>query len=319
MGYKAVITNKYLMEEIEYQDKAFPIFLCEDYFDEYLNGEVEYHWHNDFEFGIVLKGEVKYFIHQGAADQECEILKVGDGVFVNSKSLHRMVQTEPGSILFNFVLPSDFFVFLPLGEVHQKSVLPVIQSPAAGLFLKKEEEEHQPLLECIAKMHGLSRENPGYELQCIELICRLWRKLLKLIASMKELPSISRAERLQEQRLRTMLSYIHAHYSENLSIDSLIQAANISRSECFRCFRAVIGKTPSEYLCQYRLSQAAYFLTYTDRTLSDICYSCGFKNMSYFGKLFRESWGMSPGQYRKTGGRAEEPNISQESMRAPGE
>lgn len=298
MTYKTIVTNHNLLETIEYQNIAFPLSFYEERFDDYLNGEIGYHWHNDFEFGILLKGELKFFIHHGTSRQEYEILRAGDGVFVNSKSLHRLVQTEPGTILLDFVFPANFFVHLPMGEIHQKSILPITKS-VAGLFLRKEEQDDRPLLSCIEKLQTLPQETIGYELSCMELLCRLWRQLLIRISNMKELPTVSKSERLQEQRLRLMLSYIHSHYGEPISINSIAEAASISRSECFRCFRAVIGKTPSEYLCQYRLSQAAYFLSGTSKTLSDICFSCGFKSMSYFGKVFRENGGVSPGQYRK--------------------
>lgn len=304
MGDKELVTNQNLMEKIEYQNKGFPLSFYEDHLDDYLNGEMGYHWHDDLEFSMVLQGEARYFIHHGGTEQECEVLKEGEAIFVNSQYLHKVIQTKPGTVMFTLVLPVDFFAFLPMGEIHKRNILPVIQSAVAGLFLKEEEKESQPLLNSIRRMHSLSRESVGYELHCMELICRLWRQLLIRISKIQGLPPASKTERQQEQRLRRMLSYIHDHYGEKITIQSLTESANISRSECFRCFRS-IGKTPSEYLCQYRLSQAAYFLTYTDRTISDICFSCGFKSMSYFGKLFRENCGMSPGQYRKNGMRGQ--------------
>ena len=303
MSRKVVIVGQNLQEEIEYPNHSFPISFYEDHLDDYLNGEMGYHWHEEFEFGMLLRGQVRCFIGHGAAEPECGILTAGDGLFVNSKSLHRIVQEEPGTVLYNFVLPAGFFGLLPMGEAHQKCILPVTRSSAAGLFLHREEERDKPLLDCMEDIYGMPQEEMGYELHCMELVCRLWRRLFIRISDMEE-PSAFRAGELKEQRLRRMLSFLHAHFGEEISVNSVAAAANISRSECFRCFRAVIGKTPSEYLNQYRLSQAAYFLSYTERPLSDICFSCGFKSMSYFGKCFRETYGMSPGQYRKNGVRA---------------
>lgn len=85
----------------------------------------------------------------------------------------------------------------------------------------------------------------------------------------------------------------------DISIDDMAKTACISRTECFRCFREILNKTPSEYLNEYRLAMAATLLSDTDKTLSDICYSCGFKSPSYFGKRFKERSGMSPKKYRE--------------------
>lgn len=299
MHYKTIVTAENLWEKIEYPSGSFPLSIYEDHLDDYLNGEWSYHWHEAFEFGIVLQGKMKGFIHHGKSEQEGQILEAGDGFFVNSRSLHRGVQTEPGTEVFGFAFPADFFSLFPFGEIYRKNVVPVIQSSIAGLFLRGEERKEEPLLSCIRQMQNLDQEDAGYELQCMELICQLWRQLFLLISGMEKFPERSRADRIQDQRLRDMLSYIHSHYSENISINEIAEAANISRSGCFRCFRTVIKKTPAEYLCEYRLSQAAYLLTNTNKTLSEICFLCGFQSTSYFGKVFREYCGMSPGQYRR--------------------
>ena len=299
MKYKKIITGEDLLEKLEYPSKNFPVIFSEDRMDEFLNGEFNYHWHNDFEFGMIIKGKARYYIHYGNNQEECRDLAEGDGVFINSKSLHRVVQLKPGTVEFDFVFPSDLFSELPLGEIYQNNVVPILKSSLAGLFLHKNEEGDKPLLDSIKKMHRLKSYDQGYELNCLELMCRIWRQLFEKVSKMKKLPDISKAEQMQDQRMRVMLSYIHAHYKEKIPVNSVAEAASISRSECFRCFRSVIGKTPAEYIMQYRLSQAARRLINTDMTLSEICFSCGFKSMSYFGKLFRENWGVSPGQYRR--------------------
>ncbi|MCI8549283.1 MAG: AraC family transcriptional regulator [Lachnospiraceae bacterium] len=299
MKYKTIITDQNLLEQIRYPSESFPICFCVDYLDDFLHGEIGYHWHDDFEFGLVLHGEMEYYIHQGSDRQESCILKEGDGVFINSRLLHKMRQTVPGTALFSFVIPVNFFFQLPMREIYQKDVLPVVRSSAAWVCFQSGSPNDREFLESLKEIQGLPPDQKGYELYCIELVCRLWRLLLNRVAQMKEVSQASKGNQKQEERLRLMLSYIHSHYGEDITIDTIAQAVNISRSECFRCFRLIIGKSPLEYLCQYRISQAANLLSYTDRKLADICYSCGFKSPSYFGKVFRENFGMSPGQYRK--------------------
>lgn len=297
MNPKTVITDRNLLEKIQYQDSAFPISFYMDHFDEYLNGEVNHHWHDEFEFGILLKGQAECRIDQSPASGEYRILDQGDGLFINSKTIHNIKQTESGTILFNFVLSPGFFQLLPAGNTYQKNILPVIKSSLAGLFLKSENDKDRQLLNSIMEFSLLKEDSPAYELYCNELICRLWRYLISRLAEVKDISKV-KSKKIQEQRIRLMLSYIHTHYGDDIAVSSIAQAANVSRSECFRCFQTVIGRTPTEYLCDYRLSQAAHMLTSTDRKISDICFACGFTSPSYFGKLFKEKCGMSPGQYR---------------------
>ena len=53
MSRKVVIVGQNLQEEIEYPNHSFPISFYEDHLDDYLNGEMGYHWHEEFELSLI--------------------------------------------------------------------------------------------------------------------------------------------------------------------------------------------------------------------------------------------------------------------------
>ena len=63
----------------------------------------------------------------------------------------------------------------------------------------------------------------------------------------------------------------------------------------------MIGCTPIRYVKQVRIQKAAELLASTKRKISDIGAECGFQEMSYFAKIFRELKGCTPGDFRKRG------------------
>ena len=69
-------------------------------------------------------------------------------------------------------------------------------------------------------------------------------------------------------------------------------------SECLRCFHNTIGTTPIQYLKSFRIKKAAELLTNTDLKIVDIGIMCGFQDMSYFAKTFRNIYGCTPSKYR---------------------
>ena len=73
----------------------------------------------------------------------------------------------------------------------------------------------------------------------------------------------------------------------------------VRKSYFCRLFKAVTDKTPMEYLNSYRIEKAAAKLLSTDESVTDIAYSCGFNDLSYFIKVFRDFKGISPKQFRK--------------------
>jgi len=64
-------------------------------------------------------------------------------------------------------------------------------------------------------------------------------------------------------RVKKILRYIHENYNKKLTADDIANHANISRGECFRCFKQLMNMTPVEYITEYRLQRAAELLRET--------------------------------------------------------
>jgi AraC family cel operon transcriptional repressor len=63
--------------------------------------------------------------------------------------------------------------------------------------------------------------------------------------------------------------------------------------------RKYVGQTPSDYINQIRMRHAARALTTDNEAISEIAADCGIPNMSHFHKLFRETHGLTPLQFRQ--------------------
>lgn len=296
MKLKTLQIGTDLREHFSYSCNSIPLTVCIDNFDDYLHKEWGCHWHNEIEFGIVQNGIVEFTIFSGQ-EQFYKELRQGDGIFINSGCLHSAKALVPNTVIAEFALPITFFQ-KPFENLAHQIVQPVTESAVTDLILKEQNADDKPLLSSIREICSITNEETGYELHFIEMVCKIWRLLTIRILQNKQTGQMSTANRVQEQRMKQLLSFIHAHYSERISIDDIAKSAAISRTECFRCFHAVLKKSPAEYLTEYRLSMAAMLLANTDRSLSDISVSCGFNSPSYFGKLFREQCGLSPKKYR---------------------
>lgn len=66
-----------------------------------------------------------------------------------------------------------------------------------------------------------------------------------------------------------------------------------------RFFRNKTGRKPNRYLIDYRLGVAARMLLTTQLSVAEIGFSCGFNTLSHFNRLFRESKGCTPSEFRE--------------------
>lgn len=86
----------------------------------------------------------------------------------------------------------------------------------------------------------------------------------------------------------TIPHFIEEHFSEDITLSDLSASANISKSECSRCFKISLNTTPYKYLEEYRLSKASELLRETVEPVGNIATAVGFHQMSHFGKCFKE-------------------------------
>jgi AraC-like DNA-binding protein len=97
-------------------------------------------------------------------------------------------------------------------------------------------------------------------------------------------------------------SYIEQNVADpELSVDAIAQALDMSTRSVHRAFAADPAGSISNYVWMRRLSHCAASLrdpTQADRSITDICFSFGFKSASHFSRLFQEHHGVPPSEYR---------------------
>lgn len=101
------------------------------------------------------------------------------------------------------------------------------------------------------------------------------------------------------QRLvRKAMAYIHTHYSEPVSRQTIARHINISEDYLTFCFRQEMGTTPIKYLQRYRVNQSKILLKNSQKTITEIAMDVGFSDSGYFSRIFHRETGMSPDHFR---------------------
>jgi signal transduction histidine kinase/ligand-binding sensor domain-containing protein/DNA-binding response OmpR family regulator len=83
----------------------------------------------------------------------------------------------------------------------------------------------------------------------------------------------------------------------NLSVESVSQELGLSRVHLNRRLKSIINESPSVYIRNYRLKQAAWLLANKKIPISEVAYAVGFSSHAYFSNIFKERYGISPSEY----------------------
>ena len=125
------------------------------------------------------------------------------------------------------------------------------------------------------------------------------RTLTEQAAVFFDILSILYSNQLPKMRGNEMAKYIHHHFDERITLESLSKKFNYGKNQIINIFKRDFAQTPIEYLNKIRIQKALYLLEVTSNTTESIAAACGFKNYSHFYRLFVRQNGISPTEYRQ--------------------
>ena len=99
-------------------------------------------------------------------------------------------------------------------------------------------------------------------------------------------------------KIKVVLKYIENNYMNRISIADIAATVDFSESHFMRYFKETMGTSFVDYLRDYRLTMASRLLTTSDSAILDIASETGFDNLSYFNRVFKKKYGMTPRQFR---------------------
>ena len=94
------------------------------------------------------------------------------------------------------------------------------------------------------------------------------------------------------------VGYLHEHFREELTLERVAKQLSVAPQYLSGVFKRVLGVNFSAYLIRLRLEYAASLLRGGEGTVTEICFECGFSNVSHFTRSFRGAYGQSPTAYR---------------------
>lgn len=272
----------------------FPVAI---YLDDVSSNYVNWHWHEEFEIGFVIEGSVIL----GCGNRNYQI-ECGDIFFINSNVLHSMHRNAAykramfKSIAFHSSIISESVTSV----FYTKYLFPILSNVNfKECIINKDHHAYQSMLDILENVWDyVYSEDSDYELKVRNELSNLFGILNQLQKNIEKTVSPQTPNYLHEKRVQVLLEYIHTHYKGKITIESLAKTAFISKTEALRCFKSIIGLSPINYLNSYRLQIAAQLLVNTENNIQEIATDCGFDDNSYFSKLFKRNYHLTPRDYR---------------------
>ena len=111
--------------------------------------------------------------------------------------------------------------------------------------------------------------------------------------------NMPKGSKLQDFYIKEALSFIEQNFQNDISVEDIASTCGLNRSYFGKIFKNAVGKSPQEFLLNYRMVKATELLKLTQLSIGDISNAVGYDNQLHFSRAFKNIYGISPREWRK--------------------
>ena len=258
---------------------------------------IAHHRHREPELLLVTEGELRALLNNREI-----ALHEGEGLFVNSGAPHSFVANSRVGDSANYisvVFSTDCIAGTEDAKLVSRYIEPILKAKEFEYIPLRDSGWANDICDVIRQMQStVSKKRTGYELKLKIMLSEIWLTLYE--NCMPDLGDNRSVSHTEKKRVDILRKFIQENYAGKITLDDIAASAHISRGECCRIFKRLYDITPFQYLMHYRLTRSVYYLSETDKNISQIAQSVGFCSSSYYTKCFRAEYNCTPLKFRQT-------------------
>lgn len=253
------------------------------------------HRHNYVEMIYMCQGVTRHIV-----DGDEITLQQGELLILNQNAVQEIFPADKGDIAVNFIILPEFFdqTLEMMGEEEnqlREFIIGCLKSHKTPLsYLHFQVADILPIQNLLENLVWtlLNRQPNKRSINQITMGL-LFLQLMNYTDRVKV-----GEQHFEQEVLIRVYRYIEEHYRDG-SLSELAEELHYDIYNLSRMIRRLTGKNYTELLQKKRLSQAVFLLEHTKLSVADIGERVGYENLSYFHRIFKERFGISPKQYRK--------------------
>ena len=269
----------------------YNIYLCSIPLD---FSDVPIHWHSDMEIIYIKKGRGTITL-----DFDAHYVEAGDIIVVLPGQTHGISRLESYTMEYeNIIFNADMLLSKQSDGLDTSYFIPLLSGNLVfNHIITTDEPYYHNIASALDKADRLCSHGfpDGYELAIKGYLFEFFFELYS-IAQKENYIMVNSHKNLE--KIKDIIKYIEENYRKAISIDEIAAVCNFSASHFMKYFKKVMGRSFVDYLNDYRLSMASRLLLSSTDSILEIATDCGYENLSYFNRLFKKKYGITPSAYR---------------------
>lgn len=284
-----------LKEAVQHGDFLLPFDIYRTRMPEYFNS-FPIHWHEEIEIVYVKGGYVEFNI-----DLETYVAEENDIAIIPPCVLHSFKQYNGNeahmlTMMFNMSMLTNnstdacsIRYFTPFYE--RQLSMPYI--------IKRDHPSYSKIRDIyLSIVDTYDKKRDFYELTIKSKLYELF--YVFFAECFEKIDYDTTLKNNTTKNIKAILDYISENYMNSITIEELSASVNLSKHYFMRFFKKYMGTTCIEYINDYRLNIATNMLLTTNSQITEIATSIGITNLSYFNRIFKKKYNMTPKEYRRS-------------------
>lgn len=286
--YIDIMLNSDFSENVIYNQPNFPAYIKKGQLSCYPDYRAVSHWHDDFEFILILNGSMSYNVNGNHL-----LLQTGEGLFVNSRSFHYGYSDTHTDCSFICILLSsellssnEYFKTTCINPLTQNTQFPFQKLTVAVPW-------QYSIINDLSELYTVNNQK-----LCPFHIVQKFAHILEILFQNMNCSTEYEQNKDDIQAITAMIGFVQKHYQNKLILKDISNAGNCGKTKCTSLFQKYLSTSPISFLNHYRLKRGSLLLRSTSMSITEIAYACGFSTTSYFCELFHKYYNITPGAYR---------------------
>lgn len=268
-------------------------FIANEYIQDYFDSP--FHFHDSYELILIARSYGKLYAGNKVLNfSDGEIFLFGPRLphcFYNDIAF-KYSDTKAHAIVIFFkqdFLGQDFLNFPEF-----KNIKILLEKSSAGIKVETANDNMRLLFHTIVSSKGMEALLPF--LQLLHVISGLKDDALLFINNiLTDKPTVF----TDSTKLDCVFKYVSENFKDELNSRYAAHLCSLNEAAFCRYFKRRTGKTFSQFVNYVRITHSQSLLKESEWSIAGICYECGFKNISYFNRKFKELITITPLEYRK--------------------
>lgn len=256
--------------------------------------DVPMHWHDEIELIYIKKGRGMVQI-----DFNTYTVTAGELALILPGQLHGIMQYENDLMEYENIMFHPNLLLSKQTDICTSDFLEPLfaRSIALPCIITKELTHYDEIMDCINNADEICKTYPpAYQ---FGIKSALYQFLYLLFCYHKCQVTFPKSYRSLD-KMKQIIKYIECNYMNKITIADISSEVGLSESHFMKYFKKTMGTSFIDYLNDYRLTMASRLLVTSENSVLEIAIETGFENLSYFIRLFKKKYSMTPNQYRKS-------------------